>query len=694
MRATARKGAAPGSLFGVASVLVLFVLGATAGPALASVYQIYYGGGTASVAAPTVSLQAGTAGASSVSSVAPDAGSAAVTAGLTFYENANAPAACSTSSIDTSTSAPSGSSSYSISPYPYVPITITNSQTSATSANLQVEFSVDFALYPSYEASDVGNIRFYGAPSLSASNELYAWLESFAGSSTANTATSSAVWVKLPSSIGASSSATIYMVFLPTSTAFDGSYWGEASDLSSTYGQYDNGANVFLYYNNGQTTSGFSVANGGSLGTSSMADPYGTTTNVLALAGRGSTSTSAETVAWHTTGVVGDNFVVDGWIDILSTSDSSTYNANAMQAVRGASSTSLVNYLLGEGWTGKRSAIVYQSGTTSTTLATSTQSRATGWVWSTSSVSGSSLANGIYSAPSYTGGTSLATTSTTNSNIGSSSTYVGIANWAGAAGTSFFYQWKVRVYPPNGVLPTGAPGSLVTNPSTACLISPQYGASTTLYAGTWAADLWASASASGSVGVAIYTADSSGAVTGTIESGGVTGTVGTSEAEVLTSFAGSAGTVGSSGYIEVTLTAQTTGPLAVTLYWGTGQLSNFQSPNTYNYVLAIGNPSSVSWSVHLGTLAAMTSNLGRLTATLSFVSPASNQIAVTGGSLTQSSGSPATLAASGTIDIEVVVTASAVPSAANVPSTVTFSVVLAPTSSTAFAQYTVTLTIG
>ncbi len=50
------------------------------------------------------------------------------------------------------------------------------------------------------------------------------------------------------------------MAFEPTSTNFDNNYWGEAPTLSSTYGQYDNGANVFAAYFNGNTaTSDFSV---------------------------------------------------------------------------------------------------------------------------------------------------------------------------------------------------------------------------------------------------------------------------------------------------------------------------------------------------------------------------------------------------------------------------------------------------
>jgi hypothetical protein len=45
------------------------------------------------------------------------------------------------------------------------------------------------------------------------------------------------------------------MVFQATSTNFDGNYWGEAPTISGTYGQYDNGANVFTFYDNFAGTS-------------------------------------------------------------------------------------------------------------------------------------------------------------------------------------------------------------------------------------------------------------------------------------------------------------------------------------------------------------------------------------------------------------------------------------------------------
>lgn len=145
----------------------------------------------------------------------------------------------------------------------YVPITLTNSKPVATQDDLQILVNVDFDSYTGYLSSDVGNIRFYNSTNFALASELPAWLENYTGGSgQPNSATSSDVWVELVGTIiPASSQTTIYMVFDSTSVNFDGVYWGEAPQLSSSYGQYDNGAKVFFYYNAAPgSTTGWTVA--------------------------------------------------------------------------------------------------------------------------------------------------------------------------------------------------------------------------------------------------------------------------------------------------------------------------------------------------------------------------------------------------------------------------------------------------
>jgi len=122
-----------------------------------------------------------------------------------------------------------------------VPITITNNQTSATPAPFQQQIVINPSNYSSYLASDLSNANFQDENG----NILNSWLES--GNS--NTSTSAIYWVVLPNGIPASSSITIYYCIYPTNAnMFNATNTGEAPQLSSTYAQYDNGANIFSYY--------------------------------------------------------------------------------------------------------------------------------------------------------------------------------------------------------------------------------------------------------------------------------------------------------------------------------------------------------------------------------------------------------------------------------------------------------------
>jgi len=186
-----------------------------------------------------------------------------------------------------------------------------------------------------------------------------------------------------------------------------------------------------------------------------------------------------------------------------------------------------------------------------------------------------------------------------------------------------------------------------------------------------------------------YTTDSTGAHQNTLVSSGTTGALTSTESEVLSSFSSSAGTVPASGYIEVTVTASA----SVTIYWGSGQLTNFKTPSLYNYLIQMSNSASSTFSVSLATKSdgSQITNIARLSAvTVSFVSPSSNQVIISSGGVTQGSGTPQVLPASpGTIDIQVDATASSTGS-----SSVTMSLKIAPSGSAAYAMYTIVLTVN
>jgi len=109
------------------------------------------------------------------------------------------------------------------------PITLTNSQSQASPSNFQQLIQTTL-LYPN-------GVRFWSPTD----GYLPAWLESISSSNSAN------IWVKIPSSIPANGTYQLYMI-QDSTIPMDGVYWGEAPQLSSTYAQYDNGANVFPYY--------------------------------------------------------------------------------------------------------------------------------------------------------------------------------------------------------------------------------------------------------------------------------------------------------------------------------------------------------------------------------------------------------------------------------------------------------------
>jgi len=89
---------------------------------------------------------------------------------------------------------------------------------------------------------------------------LYSWYE---GQLNYNGVTCDVWWVKLPNGIPANSNVTIYMYIGPNSANYYQQYYpyaGEAPQLFSTYGQYDNGNYVFYYYSNTSNTAGWTIS--------------------------------------------------------------------------------------------------------------------------------------------------------------------------------------------------------------------------------------------------------------------------------------------------------------------------------------------------------------------------------------------------------------------------------------------------
>jgi hypothetical protein len=135
---------------------------------------------------------------------------------------------------------------YAASPVAYVPITMTNSESSAVVAGTQVRIMFNASTYSSYLMNDLGNIRFYRTNDWLDASRMYAWNEN----GTAATQTNVVFWLKLTDQIPSNSSLTVYMAFMQSGTVYDGLHWGQAPQLSNPYGRFDNGINVFDFYDN------------------------------------------------------------------------------------------------------------------------------------------------------------------------------------------------------------------------------------------------------------------------------------------------------------------------------------------------------------------------------------------------------------------------------------------------------------
>ena len=254
------------------------------------------------------------------------------------------------------------------------------------------------------------------------------------------------VWVNLPSGLaaapGPSNSITIYMNIMGSNVMSSTGPTGEAPELSSSFGQYDDGSSVFTFYSNAVSTNGYNYVNGiaGDFNVLTQTGPFGASIPTLQLGGAG--SGNGESVAWVNSGVAG-NGIVEGWFKI-------GINTNAYFTFRGASSSTQTNYLMGDGWSGTGSAAVYMNAGSPSVIFGQGSSLIT-WTWASGNFVGSTLSMNVYNQP-Y--GTLQASGSGTDTNLGGGNTYVGLAVWQGSSGPGYFSFWRVRAYPPNGVMPS------------------------------------------------------------------------------------------------------------------------------------------------------------------------------------------------------------------------------------------------
>ncbi|MCL4451185.1 MAG: hypothetical protein M1327_00975 [Candidatus Thermoplasmatota archaeon] len=127
----------------------------------------------------------------------------------------------------------------------YTSFHIVNNQNLSTPVPFDLEAKVNSAALSKYEAAGLQNVEWFWSNGVT----IPSWIQSGANSSSVCTV----YWLRLNFSIPANSNSSIYMGFESTSTDLMSGYngnQGEAPQLSPSYGEFDNGKNVFAFYCN------------------------------------------------------------------------------------------------------------------------------------------------------------------------------------------------------------------------------------------------------------------------------------------------------------------------------------------------------------------------------------------------------------------------------------------------------------
>jgi hypothetical protein len=346
----------------------------------------------------------------------------------------------------------------------YLPVTLTNSQTTATPANYTAKIPINQSNYSSYLASDLSNVNWQDGNG----NILKSWRQS----GTSNTGTDALWWVNLGSlTVPANGGTlTIYLCFYATTqNVLNTTNTGVAPQLTATYAQYDNGVNVFPWYENFAGTSLPSdlsdILQGGTLTVNnglSMSDPA-SGDGVYIYKTTGISSSSATVLDAYIFGG-GAGGATESYI-VLAFSLGPVNSPFAQNAVNngyyadvrvGATSDFFDIWVTSSG---SPTDLAYATGDP-------TQTQIVTLMWP---------ATGIEKAFTTYNNTSLSATDTTFSLPSTTYPLFGVYG-NGAAGAVSSYWMRARLYPPNGVDPSVSTGTItpVASFSLSVQFSPAY----------------------------------------------------------------------------------------------------------------------------------------------------------------------------------------------------------------------------
>ena len=331
---------------------------------------------------------------------------------------------------------------------------MTNLQTYPVAGGTPVMLNVNWYKYSSYLDNPVDNVVFFDY----SGNSLNAWMEN----GTANTVSNSIVWIKLNSTgMAALTTNTIYMGIYAKGTSHLSASGplGEAPQLSGTYAQYDDGANVFSIYVNGNTpVSQFNIGSGITL-TQATGVTYG----------------SGSVNALHVTGTGTDVTIVykGASMSNVPMTAESNFESQALSTTQGAvslsdntspgSSTNAIAVELG--YSSSYFSNAYESGGSYTFNQNRQGSGNTNWNFGSVSYLGSRSTSwsGYISSELYVPSNGYSGTLSNNPLSGSSTVYLSILSYAsGSNPDNKYYNWmRDRVSPPNGQMPFSSLGSII-----------------------------------------------------------------------------------------------------------------------------------------------------------------------------------------------------------------------------------------
>ncbi|MCG2883189.1 MAG: hypothetical protein L7G81_02725 [Candidatus Nanopusillus sp.] len=353
---------------------------------------------------------------------------------MIYYSSYNSSTSSSTSSSSTNTTVISSG---------YIPITIYNTQNISTPSPFQQDIAIcngnpslgsNFAYANNatlFNEINSNGSNVYFSTANGGSPNIYSWYE---GQENFNGTYCDVWWINLSQGIPANSGVTIYMYIGNSSANYYSQYYpyvGEAPQLSSTYGQYDNGNYVFLFYDNFAGTSlnaskwssftngtgaSITINNGITINGGSSSIAYA---GIITLSGFNPTSTIADIYityannTWPSISMTnGNSASSNGYFALWSGTNQSCYPGNYYQGIGGSG-----------GYTWSYPAIVSES-----------------WQSSRLQIYGS---NYTYTTESYV------------SYSLPSSVYYGFGSVEQSHNGIITVQWfRVRAYPPNGVMPS------------------------------------------------------------------------------------------------------------------------------------------------------------------------------------------------------------------------------------------------